>query len=261
MKSTDTNENPNELNVSSSWSERFDILTKIGAKEKFIYSAMKSDEFIALSFREKQKITFNILAFIFGALYYFSKKMWFKGAFILGASWVLNGFLTLIEVAAGMTFPGIAYYIAPAVISAQLASYDFFKLKTEDEKIWKGLPDIFATPVGAIGFPLAALFFILLASGGFGSNVPECGSSDATNVVISISEDELIRTLGAEVAESISISVNAIRTTATNEQTGEYECAAQLFIRGPEATNDIPITYTIEMTNNGEEFYVNVFGL
>ncbi len=52
-----------------------------------------------------------------------------------------------------------------------------------------------------------------------------------------------------------SYTVSAIRTTSTNEQTGAHECAAQLGITASNTgqTNEIPITYTVEMTDNDED--------
>ena len=73
----------------------------------------------------------------------------------------------------------------------------------------------------------------------------------------------MARQIGAETAKLFSYTVNAIRTTNTNEQTGAHECAAQLAVKASNTgeTNQLPITYTVEMTDDGKEFYVNVFGL
>ncbi|PFG51513.1 uncharacterized protein DUF2628 [Marinobacter sp. LV10R520-4] len=164
MTETVSTENRDLLNVSNSWKTRFKILQKIGADKQFVYKAMSSKEYKELSFKEKSKISFNILAFLFGPLYYFSKKMWVKGAAIVGATWVLAVLLTLVEAAIGTALPAVLYWIPSAVICAQLANYDYFRKVMHDEKMWHGSPKILSKPAGAIGFPLVALIFLFGAS-------------------------------------------------------------------------------------------------
>mgnify|MGYP006113370931 CR=1 FL=1 len=108
---------------------------------------------------------------------------------------------------------------------------------------------------------LALPLIALLA--GCSPSVPKCGDSETTDLVKQIANEEMISQLGAESAKLFSYSVNAIRTTDENDKTGAFECAAQLEIHASNKgnSNEIPITYTVEMTDDGEEFYVNVYGL
>lgn len=154
-------ENSSTPSVSDAWKTKFDILHRIGADDQFIYKAMSSTEYKGLSFKEKNKISFNILAFLFGPFYYFSKTMWAKGAVIIGVTWVLAALLTLVEAVMGVALPAVIYWIPSAVICAQLANYDYFRKVIHGEKMWSGLPDILSKPVGAIGFPLVALVLLL----------------------------------------------------------------------------------------------------
>lgn len=98
---------------------------------------------------------------------------------------------------------------------------------------------------------------------GCSQSVPKCGDTETTDLVKQIADREMGNQLGSEAAKMFSYTVGAIRTTSTNEQTGAHECAAQLGITASNTgqTNEIPITYTVEMTDNGDEFFVNVFGL
>jgi hypothetical protein len=102
-----------------------------------------------------------------------------------------------------------------------------------------------------------------IAISGCSQSVPKCGDTETTDLVKQIADREMGNQLGSEAAKMFSYTVGAIRTTSTNEQTGAHECAAQLGITASNTgqTNEIPITYTVEMTDNGEEFYVNVYGL
>lgn len=161
MTETVSVETSSTPDVSKAWKTKFDILQKIGADEKFVYKAMGSAEYKKLSFREKYRISFNILAFLFGPLYYFSKKMWTKGAIILGAIWILAAFLTLVEVVVGTALPAVIYWAPSAAICAQLANYDYFRKVMHAENMWSGLPNILSKPVGAIGFPLLAFFLLI----------------------------------------------------------------------------------------------------
>ncbi|PVZ69647.1 hypothetical protein [Pelagibaculum spongiae] len=110
---------------------------------------------------------------------------------------------------------------------------------------------------------IISTILIGLAVGGCSQSTPKCGSDDATDLVKEISGREMAAQLGSEAAKLISYSVNAIRTTHEDNATGSYDCAAQLGITASNTgiTNEIPITYTVERTDDGEQFFVNVFGL
>ncbi|MCK0754303.1 MULTISPECIES: hypothetical protein, partial [Chromohalobacter] len=66
MSEAVSTENSSTPSVSEAWKKKFDILQRIGADEQFIYKAMGSAEYKDLSFRERSKVSFNILAFLFG---------------------------------------------------------------------------------------------------------------------------------------------------------------------------------------------------
>lgn len=94
-----------------------------------------------------------------------------------------------------------------------------------------------------------------------GQSAPKCSDQATTDLVKEISRDELVSQLGQEVSDSIKLKVEAIRTTDFNEKVGSQECAAQLTMSGPGGSESLDITYTSEKTDDGEEFYVTVFGL
>ena len=101
---------------------------------------------------------------------------------------------------------------------------------------------------------------LLLA--GCGKSVPKCGDEDTINLVKQISNDEMINQMGKDFAAQISYAVESIRTTDENDKTGAFECAADLKVIAKNGnTNKLPITYTVEATDDGKQFYVNVFGL
>ena len=108
-------------------------------------------------------------------------------------------------------------------------------------------------------------FFVLMCAVVLSSSsqsVPKCGDEQATTLVKQIADREMGSQLGAEAAKMFSYNIEAIRTTSTNEKTGAHECAAELKIKAKNAgTNSIPITYTVEKTDDSAQIYVNVFGL
>jgi len=154
MSDSTSVENSSTPNVSEAWNTKFGILKKIGADQQFIYRAMSSSEYKQLSFKERIKI-FNALAFLFGPIYYFSKKMWYKGSIIAGAMLMLAVLLTSVEIVFGVALPAIVHQVTPligSVICAQLADYDYFRKMIHGEKMWGGFPKVFSSPIGAIGF-------------------------------------------------------------------------------------------------------------
>ena len=238
-----------QVQVSDSWNRKFDAIEQAGADKNL---NAYFENYNSLSFSER----FNSLAFLFGFLYYFAKKMWYKGAFLIGAILIFNAVLTIIENALGLTFPTAIFWIPGGVICAMSANYDYYRFCRHQETMWGGLPAIFAKPTGAIGFPVAVLLVLLAFDGLFSSNVPSCGDSRTVALVKQIATDEK--------GEFYSFEVDAIRTTSTNEQTGTHECAAQLEVSYSEdgtPASEIPITYTVELTDDGKQIYVGVLGL
>ena len=98
---------------------------------------------------------------------------------------------------------------------------------------------------------------------GCGSGVPACNDSETKNLVVEIAKDELVRGAGQSIADNVDMEVMAVRTQYTDEQTGAHECAAELSMtsKSNDRVNEISITYTVEATDDGDNFYVNVFGL
>jgi len=103
-----------------------------------------------------------------------------------------------------------------------------------------------------------------LASYPFSPLVPSCSDSDSTALVIEISKGELVSqdpSFKSKIDDgSLSLVLDAIRTTGTNENTGSHTCAANLKVENKGQGGSLPITYTIEPTDDGQ-FYINVYGL
>ena len=251
------------VNVSKAWKRKFSLLEKMGADKHFIFNAMASTEFKALGLWERNKITFNFWAFLFSSVYYFSKSMWAKGSFILGLTWGLATLLTLVEVITGVEIPLILYWFPPAIMSAQLANYDYYRKVIHGEKMWSGLPSIFAKPSWVIGFPLVSSVLLFGVSMMLPTPVPTCNEKFTTDAVKQLVKREMVAQLGHDAESLFSYVLDDIRTTFTDSETGANECEAQLSISASHAgyTETIAITYAIESTDAGDQFYVSVLGL
>ena len=116
------------LPVSNSWKQKFRLLEKAGGP--------KQPNLKALSFGERFKIAFNVLAFLFGPFYYLAKGMWKKGLALFGAcvaAIVVIGFaLDLV----GLTKIADALGYGAAAIFAARANIDYYKKMVLGENGW-----------------------------------------------------------------------------------------------------------------------------
>ena len=107
---------------------------------------------------------------------------------------------------------------------------------------------------------------VLLAA--CGSKAPECGDQQVQDLATQIIKDKSRKQMEAlypfempddikNKLDNLKLSLAAIRTTATNEETGAQECAAEL----DNGTGKVAITYKVELTNKKGEFYVTVNGI
>ncbi|SDN60630.1 DUF2628 domain-containing protein [Vreelandella arcis] len=182
--------------LSKTWQHKFDLLEKVGADHQSIYRSMGTAEYKALGFRDKQRITFNLWAFIFGPLYYFVKKMWAKGLLLLALIWLLSTALTLVEVALGFSLPDVVYWIPGAVICAQLANHDYYRKVMKDETAWPGTPDFFTKPLGLTIASIGALLLVLGVSfltPGFGQEMEQYQLEEVSGVWVSESDNTMVR--------------------------------------------------------------------
>ncbi|WP_281556846.1 DUF2628 domain-containing protein [Thalassomonas sp. RHCl1] len=253
-------DNGSKYQVSDKWQTKFALLEKIGADKQFIFQAARGDGFKALPFKQRQQISFNLFAFLFGPFYYFGKKMWHKGALLLALTWLWSCLIFIVEITLETKLANLAYWIVPAAICAQLANYDYFRFITQQEKTWPGLPTKFTSTAGIIASPLLALGLLFgLAWQLMPVQTPQCYSSEVTELVIELSEKEILKHLAPSETSDLNLTLKAINTTDMDEQTLAYQCAAQLQLDGPDISNSIPVNYSVALIDNGKAFNVSVF--
>ncbi|BCI82859.1 hypothetical protein MTY66_44840 [Mycolicibacterium sp. TY66] len=109
------------ITVSPSWQKRFDFFNAYGLPNS---TPESKAAYKALTFLERVKLTSNILAFLFGPIYFFVKGMWRKGLTLLGIFVAVEVVLVVLNVsdslaraigfglaAIGMSTANYAYYL------------------------------------------------------------------------------------------------------------------------------------------------------
>jgi hypothetical protein len=112
-------------------------------------------------------------------------------------------------------------------------------------------------------FGFACLLILVSCS----STAPKCGDSETLN---------LVEQILAENTVYDEFELIYIRTTDKNEETGSFECAANVKMKNTNGgvnfmadnlidmvgvDKEISITYTVELTDSRDEFFVQVYGL
>lgn len=161
----DTEYTAEKIKLSDSWKNKFTVFQKLGGSERSFHDMTSSPEYKALTSKERRIITFNFWAFFFSSLYYFSKKMWAKGAIIMGCGFLWAAILTIIETVLKIApLPNPVYWTPSAVFCGMMANYDYFRMVYTGEKMWTRLPAFLGTFLGAAGFILLAFIMVILAA-------------------------------------------------------------------------------------------------
>lgn len=106
---------------------------------------------------------------------------------------------------------------------------------------------------------LGAIFYAHKAAISQGISLA-CSGKEETSLVTEIAKEQLDK-YNKGLSDKFIFSVDAIRTISTNKQTGALECAANFEASANGKSTSTPITYTIEITDNKQEFYITVHGL
>lgn len=123
---------------STFWRERFEILDSL-PQVSSIFSLGKTQEFKSLDKKSSHKVMFNVYAFIFGVFYYFFKGMWEKGIIILFISMAYTLSLSIFEEALEFQIYSALYWVIPSSIIAIIATFDYYKKVSENQRIWPAL--------------------------------------------------------------------------------------------------------------------------
>jgi hypothetical protein len=117
-----------DLPVSEAWKTKFRLIEKAGGP--------KQKNLRDLSFRERQLISFNILGFLFGPIYYAVKGMWKKGLAMFTIVFMAIVILSLILEAIGFGRFANALGYGGAALFAVRANIDQYKKWVLDDNGW-----------------------------------------------------------------------------------------------------------------------------
>lgn len=136
--------------VAVGWRTRFDIMEKVKAGDPSWFG--DKDALRQLQFGERSKINFNLLAALFGVIYYCVKGMWAKGILMYALVGVPLSLVVLAWQDAPLGLIGIWFNFPFAV----LANYDYYHKIRHGERLWPWVP----SPLSSI----PALATLLIAS-------------------------------------------------------------------------------------------------
>lgn len=117
-------------NLSDSWRWKFDFFDRYGLPSS---SPEAKAAFRELSFWNRMRLNSNILAFLFGAIYFFVKGMWRKGLTLLGITVVAAAVFTSIGVSD--TFAR-AIGLGIAALAMTTANYAYYLHVTRNSQSW-----------------------------------------------------------------------------------------------------------------------------
>ncbi len=134
--------NGGDGDVSEGWLRIFEIFDRTGAFERGYSKA----DFKSLTFSERFKISFSILAFLFGPIYYLFKGMVLKAGIYVSCFFVIETVLTVLYSLSGSSlvlaldnFLGYGF----AAFMSVMAKYDYYLLKRHNISYVRALPHIF----------------------------------------------------------------------------------------------------------------------
>lgn len=116
------------LPISESWKAKFHLLEKAGG--------VKLPKFRELSFSERMKVNFNVIAFFLGPIYYAVKGMWKKGITYFAICVVVITILSILLELAGLERFGKALGYGAAAIFAVRANIDYYKKMVLNQNGW-----------------------------------------------------------------------------------------------------------------------------
>ncbi|WP_456400348.1 hypothetical protein [Persephonella sp.] len=95
------------------------------------------------------------------------------------------------------------------------------------------------------------------------SSTPKCSDRETKDLVIEIVKDQLLKIGFGGVIDKLEMKVENIRTIEYQKDVDKYMCKAEFILKNKENNqqNVLPITYTVQKTDDGEKFYVEVYGL
>lgn len=177
MNENKTRPSGNKTEVPPEWNQTFQLWKNLAGKDKRFFQVLSESRFWQLGFPERLALVswgaFAASLFFYPFVYYFIKRMHYKGATILSC-W----FLAL----AAFNFadahpPGILVSPILAIFLSHLATYDYYRHITFKETVWPWVPEFLRTQTGAILSAASSCVCFCLSLSGSDSTAPYARTS------------------------------------------------------------------------------------
>ena len=116
------------LPIFESWKVKVHLLEKAGG--------VKLSKFKELSFSERMKVNFNLIAFLLEPIYYAVKGMWKKGITFFAICVIVIAILSILLELAGLERFGNSLGYGAAAIFAVRANIDYYKKMVLNQNGW-----------------------------------------------------------------------------------------------------------------------------
>lgn len=130
------------VEIKPKWRERFEFFDAHGSPATREYQAA----FRHLSLGRRALLGFNILAFIFGPIYYVVLGMWRKALTLLAIGLGVGAVLTIVEMAVGSALSELVWRAVPVGFSAlyaTCANYSYYLHVVHGNRSWNPVEGVF----------------------------------------------------------------------------------------------------------------------
>jgi len=209
----------------------------------------------------QEKKGWSWLGFLFTPYYYMGYNDLKKGIIFAVIAGIAGGFGSLAQppqiLGTGLAILILLLIGLPFAIYGGLNARKDLPIKKQKFSWGKAFLALIIMQVISVIFLLAAAAIVV-------TGTPRCSDDDAKQLVIEIATEEIGKIAQSNKLADMKLLVKNIRTSAYDENIDKYECVAELHaIRKsrPEKSASSEITYTVQNTEDGEDTYVEVFGL
>ena len=149
-----------EESYGKSWEKRFAILDKCIDADKWYLDTAKTKK---LAYGERLSIGFNILAFLFSAVYYYVKGMWAKASLMLTIFFLLSTVMVALGITAAFPVVDVLVSFAMPIFCVGFANIDYYHKARRNERMWPCFPSVFGEVWFAVAAPVSSMFVYWLA--------------------------------------------------------------------------------------------------
>jgi len=230
--------------VSEKWKRRFEALSRAGTLS---FWGVHSNA-AALTKAERQDLSFDTLAFLFGPLAYWGRQMWLRGTLIFAFSVPLYLAAFVLQSTLGWNHNYLSWGVSIAVGAwcATHLYYDYYRQTVHGERVWSWA-ERWKWPVLGLGTACIAVLIAMVVIYG-PSPLPGCNDSESLATV-----ERLINDLPVVKARGIRfVSLKTVQEQGQNRSEGIRVCTATLVTTAGEDA----LRYQIKWTDRWKQQFL-----